>query len=161
MSRRITSFIVCLMAWASAACNTTGGTGSTPPRARVPPEQAVAKLRQTQEQATGFVAGLSAAVREQPRNEAWASAREQQLRQSYAAHPSVPKDALKSVDCRQSRCELQLAIAPAAQGPQQALAIDQWIAWSQPCGYTLTQDPGTAQGPGTVRVFLECEPSTQ
>jgi len=124
----------------------------------VPPEQAAAKLRQTGEQAKGFVSELSAAVRAQPRNEAWASAREQQLRQSFAAHPAVPKDALKSVECRQSRCELQLSVAPATQAPQQqAFAIDQWIAWSQPCGYTLTMEPGAAQTPGTVRVFLECE----
>ena len=151
MSRRVTSFIVCSVALASASCTTP----------RVPPEQAVAKLRQKQEQEKAFVSGLAAAVREQPRNEAWASAREQQLRQSYSEHPSVPKDALKRVECRQSRCELQLAVAPTPEGPRQAIAIDQWIAWSQPCGYTLTQEPGTEQAPGTVQVFLECEASAQ
>ncbi len=155
--RRVTSFMLCLVAVAGGACTTTGGTGPNPPQARVPPEQAAAKLRQAHDEATGFVARLSAAVREQPWNEAWASAREQELRQSFAQHPAVPRDALKSVECRQSRCELRLDVAPATQGPPQALAIDQWLAWSQPCGYTLAQEPGTEQGPGSVRVFLECE----
>jgi hypothetical protein len=142
---------LCLIALASAACVTL-------PQAGPSPEQAAAPLREVQAQTSTFGAGLAAAVRAQPRDEAWAAAKERELRQSYSTHASVPRDALKGIECRQSRCELQVAITsePEAPAHQQALAIDQWIAWSQPCGYSFVQEPGTPQAPGTVRIFLDC-----
>ena len=143
--------LVCLMALASAACVTS-------PQPTPTPEQAAEKLRQEHARTRTFLAELAAAVRAQPRDEAWAAAKERELRQSYSEHASVPKEALKGVDCRQSRCELQLAVPPESDAPaqQQTLAIDQWIAWSQPCGYTLAHEPGAPQAPGTVRIFLDC-----
>lgn len=151
----------CLVALACSACVTTGGSGSTPPQERVTPERAAAKLRQSQARTSELISSLSAAVREQPRDEAWASAQERQLRQSFVEHPSAPKDALKEIDCRRSRCELRLQLAPESDAPPQAspqvAVIDQWIAWSQPCAYTLTHDLASPQATGTVRVFLECE----
>lgn len=151
----------CLVVLACSACVTTGGAGSTPPQEKVTPEQAAAKLRQSQARTSELISSLSAAVHAQPRDEAWASAQERQLRQSFAEHPSAPQDALKEIDCRRSRCELRLQLPPESESPSQAppavAVIDQWIAWSQPCAYTLTHDLMEPQTTGTVRVFLDCE----
>lgn len=153
--------IVCLTVGVSVACATHGGRGPVPPAVAQPPEQAAAALRERQAQAASFLAAQEASFREQPRDEAWATPQEQRLRQSFAQEVPVPQGALKAVECRSSRCLLQLVLPPeSARAPQAlpaAAAVEQWIAWSQPCGYTLTQEPATQQAPGTVRIFLDCE----
>jgi hypothetical protein len=78
---------------------------------------------------------------------------------SYAAEKGVPPGALKSVECRSSKCDVQLQLS-SEQSPkaavEQQIAINQWIGASQPCGYTMTTAPGSEQAPRAVRIFLFC-----
>jgi hypothetical protein len=104
---------------------------------------------------------LAAAVQIETRNDAWASQKEQDLRRSFSSK-GKPQGALKSVECRSTKCDLQLEVATrdapdAPAGP--FAAINQWIAASQPCGYTIVAGDTMAQGPGVIRIFLVCAPS--
>jgi hypothetical protein len=45
---------------------------------------------------------------------------------------------------------------PAVASPPFA-AVDQWLAWHQPCGYTLIIDPTRDRvDPTALRAFLQC-----
>jgi hypothetical protein len=122
-------------------------------------EQQIAHIKKTRVQEVDYLKGLATAVKEEKRNEAWAAQKESEVRKSYDADKSVPRGALKSVECRTSKCDLQLQPSgeQSLKGTiEQQIAINQWIGASQPCGYTMTTDPGSGQVPGAVRIFLHC-----
>ena len=104
--------------------------------------------------------GLATAVKEEKRDDVWASQMETELWTSYAAETNLPRGALKSVECRSSKCDLQLQLYP-EHSPQatieRQMAINHWIAANQSCGYTITSAPGSAQAPGAMRIFLDCK----
>jgi hypothetical protein len=123
------------------------------------PEQHIAAIKNTRVQEADYLKGLATAVKEEKRNDVWAVQKETELRSSYAVEKGVPPGALKSIDCRSSKCDLQFQLR-AEQSPkapfEQHIAINEWIAASQPCGYTMTPPPGAAQAPGELRIFLNC-----
>lgn len=123
------------------------------------PEQQIAAIKKTSVQEADYLKGLASAVKEEKRNDVWAAQKESELRSSYAADQRVPSGALKSVECRSSKCDVQLQLST-EQAPkpavEQQIAINQWIGASQPCGYTMTTNPGSEQVPGAVRIFLFC-----
>lgn len=118
-------------------------------------ERDVAAIRDALSQDDAFIDALAEAVRNETRDSAWANEKEEALRASYRADPSVPQGVFRAVDCRRTRCSLAFDLpAVAADGLP---VIDEWIAWSQPCAYVITDRAGQdARDVGDVRVFLEC-----
>ena len=152
MTTRIEPFAAALVALVVVACSST----TTPPS-----KQQLAEVEKRRAQATDdYLKGLANAVKAEKRNDTWAAQKESELRSSYARAEGAPPDGLKSVECRSSKCDLQLQVN--AEGASQAaiehqMAINEWISGSQPCGYTLTTTgPGMEQTPGTIRIFLDC-----
>jgi hypothetical protein len=119
------------------------------------PEQTLASINDARQQSTAYVNGLAGALQSERRDDGWAKQTESALRGSFAVEESLPHDALSSVECRSTKCNLEVnlgaASSPAALVEQQA-AITHWISVSQPCAFTMT-DP-TAQ---TIRIFLNCK----
>jgi hypothetical protein len=121
------------------------------------PEQHVASIKESQRQTVDYLNRLSAAVQAEKRDDGWAAQKEAALRTSFDAERSLPRDALKSVECRSSKCSMQISLStegsPGAVVEQQA-AIDHWISASQPCAYTMT-NPAAASQP--MLIFLDCK----
>ena len=101
---------------------------------------------------------LAAAVQAETRNDSWASQKEQELKTSYASSGN-PRGALKSVDCRSTKCDLLLEV-PARDMPDSPAgsiaSVNQWIAASQPCGYTIVAGEALALGPEAIRIVIDC-----
>jgi hypothetical protein len=119
------------------------------------PEQRLASINDARRQSTAYISGLAAALQSEQRDQEWATQTESALRGWFAAEGSLPHDALRSVECRRTKCNLEVNLgagkSPAALVEQQA-AVTHWISVSQPCAFTMT-DP-TAQ---TVSIFLNCK----
>jgi hypothetical protein len=97
------------------------------------------------------------AFQQEKRDERWAPQKESTLRGSFVRSGLAP-GALKSVECRSSTCQLE--IAPGAD-PMEAfkgqITIGNWLSASEPCGYTtFSNTSDSAQVPGSVRVYLQC-----
>jgi hypothetical protein len=139
-----------LVALEAVSCTNTGAQIA---------EQRIGALQKTRAQEADYLKGLATTVKEEKRNDVWAAQKESELRSSYTADKSVPSGALKSVECGSSQCAVQLQLI-SGQSPkaavEQQIAINQWIAGSQPCGYTMTTEPGTEKVPGAIRVFVNC-----
>ena len=96
-------------------------------------------MRTARAEEAEYAKKLVAAVQAEARNDAWASQKEQELKTSYASSDS-PRGGLKAVDCRSTKCELQVVLSPREMPNSPAgpiAALNQWIAASQPCGYTI------------------------
>ena len=119
------------------------------------PEQHLAAINDARRQSTDYVNGLAAALQLENRDNGWATQTESALRGSFAAEGSLPHDALRSVECRSTKCNLEVNLgagrSPAALVEQQ-VAITHWISVTQPCTYTMTNP--AAQ---TIRIFLNCK----
>lgn len=115
-------------------------------------EADVATRRDALAQDDAFVDALAETVDNERRDSTWADQKEQSLRASYRADPSVPKNAFTDADCRRTRCSL--AFTGSGMTPEAFVAIDQWVAWSQPCAYVITDRTGRKTG--DVRIFLQC-----
>jgi hypothetical protein len=87
-----------------------------------------------------------------------ASQKEQELKSSYASSGN-PRGVLKSVECRSTKCDLQLEV-PTRDMPESPAgpiaAVNEWIAASQPCGYTIVAGEVLARGPETIRIVIDC-----
>jgi hypothetical protein len=119
------------------------------------PDQHLASIKDSQRQTADYLNGLAAAVRSEERDNAWAAQQESTLRDSFAAERGLPQGALRSVECRSSKCSLELYLSaegsPAVTVKQQA-AIGHWISVSQPCAYTMTNPAAQP-----IRIFLNCK----
>jgi hypothetical protein len=123
-------------------------------------EQRIGEMKKLRAQEATYYNELEAAVGREQRNESWAVETESKLQKSYAAESDVPSGALKRVMCRSSKCTLLLEPGH-DQSPQaaiqQQLAIDHWIAWSQPCGYLMTTTAlQSGKSPEAIRIFIDC-----
>lgn len=114
-------------------------------------EELAASIEREQSAAQAHIEALAAALATQPRTEPWAHRKEDELRRSHA---SAAGAVLRRIDCRTSRCELSLSLGAedAAARVEQARAVEQWVAWAQPCDFTMAHDVAL----GEVRVFLVC-----
>jgi hypothetical protein len=123
------------------------------------PDQHRAALERRGQEEAGFLESLARQVQNEQRNDSWAREQETALRRSYAADPRLPQDALRTIDCRSSKCELQLQISSQRQpsmAADQYHAVNSWISAQQPCGYTLSAAPLSAAPAGTTQIFLDC-----
>lgn len=106
-----------------------------------------------------YLNGLGAAVQDEQRSTTWATKKESELLASYSAKEGLPINGLKSLECRSSKCDLQLQL-DMAESPRSAMeqqvAVNRWIADSQACGFTISSKPGSQATPGTVRIILDC-----
>lgn len=122
-------------------------------------EQELDSIRKAKLHMSDYLNELAKAVKEEKRNDTWATKKESGLRTTYAAERSLPSGALKSVECRSTRCALQLQVG-AEQSPErmveQQAAVSRWISMTQPCGYTVTDAIATPGSRGVIRVFLDC-----
>jgi hypothetical protein len=115
----------------------------------------MADLLQAQAQTDAFVERLAVDVRNEARDDAWATSKENDLRRSYAENVPSSEVTLAHMDCRRSKCELLVdvgTVSSAEMLAERAFAVEQWIAWSQPCGYVLTRPPRA----NAMRFFLDC-----
>jgi hypothetical protein len=121
------------------------------------PEQHVTSINDARRQSTEYLNGLAGAVQAEKRDDGWAAQKETALRTSLDAEGSLPRGTLKSVECRSSKCSIQLYLSakrsPRAVVEQQA-AITHWIAVSQPCAYTMTNPAAASQ---EMLIFLDCK----
>jgi hypothetical protein len=119
--------------------------------------QSMADTQDARAQQADYVKGLAAAVRQERRNDAWAAQKEAQLRTSYATAPGVPPSALKSVECRSSKCDLQIqSSAEPGVATAQQMAVSNWLAVREPCGFTIARGPALEEAPGVLRIFVNC-----
>jgi hypothetical protein len=130
-------------------CAAASTTSSSLAQSAQSPEQHLASINDARRELTDFLNGLASAVQAEKRDDGWAAQKEAALRTSFAVERSLPRDALQSVDCRSSKCSLQLYLSAPAEVEQQA-AITRWIAVSQPCAYTMTNPSQT------MLIFLDC-----
>jgi hypothetical protein len=106
-----------------------------------------------------FLKTLASGVQNELRNDAWAQNQEAALRASYSGDPRLPNGALRTVDCRSSKCELQLEMNPPRQPftvADQYHAVNRWIAAHQPCAYTLAMPSVSAGIPEKALIYLDC-----
>jgi len=126
---------------------------------RPPPEQRVASMKVAKSHEAEFVSALAASVQNEQRDYAWAKQTEAGLRKSFAS-ARLAAGRLGSVDCRSSRCDIQLQL-PATRSIQAATdrqtAIARWISASAPCDYTVApgQDPLTPSA-SVMHIYLTC-----
>jgi hypothetical protein len=122
-------------------------------------EQHLDSVEKMRVQQAEYLDGSATAVREEKRDDDWAALKEAELWASYAVGTSLPRGALKSVECRSSKCDLQLQVyvdQPSKAAVEQQIAIDHWIASNQSCSYTMTTTLSSVQAPETMRIFLDC-----
>ena len=119
-------------------------------------QQRTAELRKTQAAEKAYIEKLNGAVRSAPTDQRGASEQQQKLKQSMSkADPAVQRS-LNRVDCRDRKCALDFKLSQGTSGEARArelFAIDEWVAWSQPCAYTMVHDPAGTSG---VQVFIDC-----
>jgi hypothetical protein len=134
----------------------TAGCATPPAQSGSSPEERLASIDDARRQSTDYLKGLAVAVQAEKRDDGWAVQEEVALRTSFAVERNLPHAALKSIECRSSKCSLELYLgregSPRTAVEQQA-AITHWIAVSQPCAYTMT-NPATASQ--TMLIFLDC-----
>ncbi len=138
----------------------TGRDAPLPPAVETAqtPEQRLAAIKTARAEEAEYAKRLAAVVQAEARNDAWASQKEQDLKRSYASL-AKPGQALKSVECRTTKCDVQFEVATkelpdTSAGP--IAAVNEWIAASQPCAYTLVAGEVLAQPAAVVRIFLDC-----
>ena len=154
MSRFISFIFAGSVAVAFTLCAPAGAAAAAPPQNLEHIKKLIDQLR-AQQQEPSYIERSRAALREESRNETWAARKEGELRQSYAEDSTVPTDAVKAIECRRTRCavDLQLPLdTPPPSVVSQTLAIEQWIAWKQPCEYAIAHDLNAR----TVVVLLNC-----
>jgi hypothetical protein len=126
---------------------------------RPSPDQHVARIKAISARVDEYLKSLAMAVRNEKRDDAWASQYEGNLRQSFESH--VGSSGLKSIDCRATQCSVEVDMS-AGQSSRPALdqrmKITQWISSSTTCGYTMVPGPDpTSTAASTVRIYLNCE----
>jgi hypothetical protein len=156
MNKHLTLFAVLSVFAAAGACANERAerqASATSQAVGQQAEQHIASVKNSQSQEAAYYASLATATTRESRNEAWAMDMEAKLQNSYAAATHVPPKGLKSVKCYSSKCvlEIQLDRQQAQASVEQQQAINEWIAWSQPCGYDLI-----AQSSELLRVFVNC-----
>jgi hypothetical protein len=128
------------------------------------PEEHRETMTKARAEEAEYAKKLVAAVQAEARNDAWASQKEQELKTSYTSSNN-PRGALKAVECRSTKCDLQLLV-PTREMPNSPAgpiaAVNQWIAATQPCGYTIVAAEAVAQGPEAIRIIIDCsQPSPE
>lgn len=122
------------------------------------PEEQRQAIQKARAEEAEHVKKLAAAVQAESRNDAWAAPKEQELKTSYASSGN-PRGALKSVECRSTKCDLQLELPTSDRTDSPAgpvAAVNQWIAASQPCGYTVFGGEALERGPAAIRIVIDC-----
>jgi hypothetical protein len=151
------SVIVCIAAGATA-CAPAQMTGQ-PSDVNQTPEQRRVVEQERSSRDTENLKQLEAQVRAERRGDVWADRKEASIRASYTANIGARNGALRSIECRTSRCELSFmgstSRSPGAMVAQQSAAAS-WLAANEPCGFTLAPESFTAQGFSTMRVFIDC-----
>jgi hypothetical protein len=118
-----------------------------------------AMVQRVQNSGPEFERSLTTTLEKESRDNAWSSQQESSLRTSYGASSSLPHDGLESIECRSSKCLVQVRVdggstREAALGQQEA--VSRWISTAQPCGYTLMPAGNTGTLQSSTRIFLNC-----
>jgi hypothetical protein len=74
------------------------------------PEEHLASINAALRQSSDYENGLAAAMQSEKRDKGWATQTESALRGSFATEDGLPHDALRSVECRSSKCKLELSL---------------------------------------------------
>ncbi len=116
------------------------GYATTPPES---PEQVVARLEAQRVDPTAYLASTVVEVKSESRDFTWASSQEAAIAHSFAQSTLHGNASLTEVDCRSTRCLVQVVFD--AKMDYAALAANRdaasnWIAWSQPCSYTAATE---------------------
>jgi hypothetical protein len=118
-------------------------------------ERHIAELLGAQAQAEALVDRLAAAVRNEARDDVWAESKERELRRSYSDNQPRAEATLGDIDCRRAKCAVDVDLGSGLSGDvlaKRAFAVEHWIAWSQPCEFTLARQPTASR----MRIFLDC-----
>jgi hypothetical protein len=121
-------------------------------------QEHAASVRRAQTLGAEFERGLTTELQKENRDDSWASRQESELRASYKSGSDLPQNGLSSIECRYSKCVIQLRVD--ASTPEDAIAqlnaINRWISTGQACGYTLIPVGNTGALQDEVRIFLGC-----
>ena len=120
-------------------------------------ETMIAEERSAQAAEKEFIQVLAAAVQDESRDESWARRQESMIRKAAGDADAALERSVKRVDCRRTRCAIDIELKASASGDEHARqlsGIDEWIAGSQPCAYTVVHDP--ARSAKSVQVFTNC-----
>jgi hypothetical protein len=102
---------------------------------------------------------LAADVQAQSRDDVWATDREKALREAFSSS-DMGKASLRQIDCRRTMCAISVAL-PSEVSPEARVrslqAVEQWIAWGQPCGYAIVPEMSAAGGGGEIKVVVDCD----
>lgn len=121
-------------------------------------KERAAEDQRAREETAAFTARTQEAFDKEERDPDWAADFEQQLASSYASDTTLPRDALKKVECRTSRCVLDFSFSSARDPIQAHLATLAWLSGSQSCGY-YAEEPAEdlLAGQSDQRVYIDCE----
>jgi hypothetical protein len=102
---------------------------------------------------------LAADVQAQRRDDAWATDREKALREAFGSS-DMGKASLGQIDCRRTMCAISVALPPEVSPEARVRslqAVEQWIAWSQPCGYAIAPEMSAPGGGGEIKMVVDCD----
>lgn len=87
----------------------------------------------------------------------WAQAFEKKIRQSYEELPLDEKAVLTKVDCRQSRCTIDIRFDSQEDLFLQQSELIGWLAASQKCGFHIPGGfPLEASKAGALQAYITC-----
>jgi hypothetical protein len=130
---------------------------SKPPSREVV-QQRLAAIEKARVEQVAYLRNLDATFTAEARNEAWASKKESELKQSPMSAKGLKQARLLRFDCRTSRCKLEFqAGTDSTQVLQQQQAINDWISSVQSCGFTMASVPGDGNGgSASLLIYLDC-----
>jgi len=159
------TLIACAAAFATAAAGEDtaappAGRGPAPPASDLA-QRMIGELGLLGDPDFGYVDQMASDIMDQPREAAEADRREQDLETAFARDFSQERNAqaeISAITCRRSGCVLEFSMSPELS-PQDRVRslqeLDQWLAWSQPCGYVLEPPPSGRNG--TTRAVIDCK----
>jgi hypothetical protein len=121
--------------------------------------QRTTELRRTQAAEKSHLEKLRSGIRGASSNQgAAADQHQKEIKDSVTKSGPALLRSLNRVDCRGGQCAVEFKLSQNTSGrarAQELFAIDDWAASSQPCAYTMVDEP---IGSGPIQVFINCAP---
>ena len=120
-------------------------------------EEAVARLQSLQKESITNLDSVTASVTVENRDAIWAGPMESKLKSSFDEIEELKNTSLVRTDCRSSAClievDLQTTNDLSTLVVRRQAATD-WIAWSQPCAYTVASENAVLS---ELKIVINCD----
>ena len=107
------------------------------------PEAAVAQMKSQVTADKKMITSAFKTVEKQNRKDGWAKPREAKLKKSFKNAKRLRGAKLSKVNCRTTGCILSVKLGKRGNAKklvEQRQAVTDWIAWNQPCAYSVRTD---------------------